>query len=87
VNLMPVVIKAKKNDSNGSMMRRFKKAVMAEDIVQKTRDRRFYKKPATIRAEKKAEKHHLRKRLKTLKRMKNISDHVLDILRDKINNI
>lgn len=84
---MPVVVRAKKSDSTGSLIRRFKKAVKAEDIVQKARDRQYYKKPATIRAERKSKKRHLRKRLKTLKEMKNISDRLLQILRDKINEL
>ncbi len=84
---MPVVVKAKKNDSTGSLIRRFKKAVKAEDIVQKARDRQYYKKPSTIKAERKSKKRHLRKRMKTLKEMKNISDRLLQILRDKINEL
>ncbi len=82
---MPIVIRAKKNDSNSNLIRRFKKAVSACDIVNKARDRRYYKKPSAIKAERLSQKRHLRKRLKTLKRMKNISDRSIELLKQKIN--
>ncbi|MBD3250770.1 MAG: 30S ribosomal protein S21 [Candidatus Pacebacteria bacterium] len=84
---MAVIVKAKKGDSAGSLIRRFKKAVSAQDIVRRARDRRYHKKPSQIKAERLSEKRHLRKRLKTLKRMKNISPESLKNLREKINSL
>lgn len=84
---MAIVIKAKKGDSTGNLIRRFKKAVMAQDLVNKARDRRYYKKPATIRAEKKSTKKHLRKKLKSLKKRKNITQRALEILKQKIRDL
>lgn len=84
---MPIIIKAQKGDSSGSLVRKFKKAVSAMDIVQRARDRRYHKKPSTLKAERLSEKRHLRKRLKTLKRMKNVSPQSLDRLREKIRSL
>lgn len=84
---MAVVVKAKKGDSTSNLIRNFKKAVSAQDIVTKARERRYYKKPSQIKAERKSEKRHLRKRLKTLKKMKNVSPQSLKSLREKINSL
>ncbi|MEA2056565.1 MAG: 30S ribosomal protein S21 [Patescibacteria group bacterium] len=84
---MAVVVKAKKDDSTSSLIRRFKKAVKSEDIVQKTRDRRYYKKPATLRAERKSTKRHLKKRLKTVKKMKNASPRSIQHLKQRIGEL
>lgn len=84
---MPVIVKAKKGDSNSSLIRRFKKAVFSKDIVQRARDRRYYQKPSAVRAQKKSQKRHLRKKLKTLKKMKNVSAQSLRRLREKINSL
>ncbi len=84
---MAIVIKANKDDSTGKLIRRFKKAVKAEDIVQKAKDRRYYQKPATIRARRKSKKRHLRKKLKTLKKMKNVSPKSIKHLKQKISEM
>ena len=84
---MPVIIKAKKNENTGSLMRRFKKTISALEIVQNARDRRYFKKPSTLKAELKSEKRHLRKKLKTLKKMKNVPARSLQSLREKINTL
>ena len=84
---MAIVVKSKKGDSSSSLIRKFKKAVSAQDIVQRARDRRYYKKPSQLKAERLSEKRHLRKKLKTLKKMKNISEQALDRLKEKINSL
>jgi ribosomal protein S21 len=84
---MPVIFKKTKNDSTGTLIRKFKKTTSYMDIVQKARDRRYYKKPSAVKAEKNSEKRHLRKKLKTLKKMKNIPPASLERLREKINSL
>ncbi len=84
---MPIIIKKTKKDSDASLMRKFKKITTYMNIVQNARDTRYYKKPSILRAEKKSEVRHLKKKLKTLKRMKNISPQSLERLRDKINRL
>lgn len=84
---MPIIVKAKKGDSASNLIRKFKKLVSASEIVQKTRDRRYFKKPSTLKAERLSEKRHLRKKLKTLKKMKNVPSRSLESLRSKINSL
>ncbi len=84
---MPVIIKKTKNDSTGTLIRKFKKITMFMDIVQNARDRRYYKKPSTLKAEKNSTKRHLHKKLKTLKKMKNIPPASLERLREKISTL
>ncbi len=82
---MPVIIKANKNDSTNDIIKRFKKVVAANKIVQIVKDRRYYKKPSRRKSEKIAELHRLKKRLRKLKRMKNISQATLKKIVEKIN--
>lgn len=85
---MPIIVrKTNKSDSTGNLVRKFKKAVSGQDIVQRARDRRYYKKPSAVKAERLSEKRHLRKRLKTLKKMKNIHPESLRRLREKIRSL
>lgn len=74
---MAIVIRAKKGESTNDLIRKFKKASMASGIVQKVRDSRYYRKPSKIRAEKTATLSRLKRRARTLKKMKNISPQVL----------
>lgn len=70
---LPIIIKAKGNDSTSDVIRKFKKVVAATDIVTKVKDRAFFKKPSQVNQEKKKELRRAKKRLRSLKRMKNIS--------------
>lgn len=81
---MPIIIKAKSGDSTHDVIKKFKKAVAASDIVTKARDRRFYKKPSKVRKVKKSEKRRLRKRARSLKKMKNISSEVMQRINDRL---
>lgn len=81
---MPIIIKAKSGDSTHDIIKKFKKAVASSDIVTKARDRRFYQKPSEIRTVKKTEKRRLRKRARSLKRMKNISATVMQRINDRL---
>jgi ribosomal protein S21 len=46
---MPLVIKAGKNDTTDSIIRKFQKQVAAEGLVQEIRDRKEYQKPSQLR--------------------------------------
>lgn len=52
---MPIVVKAKKDESADSMIRKFKKKVLNEDILTQVRKREFHASPSVIRKEKKNE--------------------------------
>lgn len=52
---MPIVVKAKKDESTDSIIRKFKKKVLNEDILTEIRKREFHQSPSVIRKEKKNE--------------------------------
>lgn len=81
---MPIIIKAKSGDSAHDIIKKFKKAVTTADIVQRARDRRYFQKPSTERTIKKTEKRRLRKRARSLKKMKNISPQTLQRINDRL---
>ncbi len=83
---MPVVVKAKKNDSYYDLIKRFKKAVSANEIVQKVKDRRYHQKPSKIKSAKTSERNRLRKRLHSLKKMKNVSQNSLERIIERMNS-
>lgn len=52
---MPIIVKAKKDESTDSVIRKFKKKVLNEDILTEIRKREFHQSPSMIRKEKKNE--------------------------------
>ncbi|MBP9699830.1 30S ribosomal protein S21 [Candidatus Woesebacteria bacterium] len=52
---MPTIVKAKKDENTDSVIRRFKKRVLTDDILKLVQRKEFYFKPALIRKEKKKE--------------------------------
>lgn len=83
---MPIIIKAQGNDSTNDLIKKFKKATIATDVVQIVKDRRYYQKPSRIRAVHKIEMNRLRKRSRSLKKMKNISPQVLARMEERLSN-
>jgi ribosomal protein S21 len=81
---MPIVIRAQGSESTFDVIKKFKKAVMASNIVQIAKDRAVYQKPSQVRAVKKIAKNRLQKRSRKLKRMKNISPIVLQKIADRL---
>ncbi len=70
---MPIIIQAGQRSSTNDLIRKFKKAAFASNVVQIVRDRHYFTKPARERALKKIEFNRLRKRLHSIKRAKNTS--------------
>lgn len=81
---MAIVIKAGSNDSFGDLVRRFKKQTAIVDVVQAARDRQYFQPKSFARITKKIEKNRLRKRTRSLKRMKNISPQVIARLNERL---
>lgn len=73
MRLLPIVIRAKKNQSTSDLIRQFKKAVAATGVVQIVKDRRYFQKPSKIKSIKTAELSRLKKRAHSLRKTKNIS--------------
>jgi ribosomal protein S21 len=84
VRTMPIVIKSDGNQSSGDIIRRFKKATVSTDVVQKAKDRRYFTKPSKVRAQKKIEKTRLRRRARVLKHTKNVSPEAIEKLYERI---
>lgn len=81
---MPVVITSSGKDSTHDLIKRFKKATAAAGIVQQAKDKRFHIKKAKIRAEKKIQTNRLKRRVRSLKRMKNVPSSVITRLTERI---
>jgi|GEM_PF-391385 ribosomal protein S21 len=82
--IMPIVIKTQKGDSTRDLIRQFKKATAATDIVNKVKDRRFYVKPAQQMNILKSQKRRLKNKIRSLKKMKNISPRVIAYLTERL---
>jgi ribosomal protein S21 len=63
---MPTIVKAKKDENPDSVIRRFKKRVLIDDIINLVKRKEFYFKPALMRKEAKKE---LAKRLNRERKM------------------
>lgn len=74
---MPIVIKANQKDSTHELIKQFKRATALADIVQIAKDGRYFQKPAKVRADKKIQMKRLQKRLRSLKRTKNVPAAVI----------
>lgn len=82
---MPIIIKAQGNDNTSDVIKKFKKAAAASNVVTIAKDRAYFRKPSKIRAEKKIQLKRLQRRARTLKRMKNISPAALERLNERLN--
>ena len=83
---MPIIVKAKKNSSSGDLIRRFKKAAAISNIVQKAKDRRYFKKPSRLKADTTAQMHRLRRRMHSLKKTKNTPAEVIEKITQRLNS-
>lgn len=52
---MPTIVKAKKDEPAASVIRRFKKQVMQDQILKDVKRKEYYIKPSQVRKEKKKE--------------------------------
>ncbi|MBU0978842.1 MAG: 30S ribosomal protein S21 [Patescibacteria group bacterium] len=81
---MSLIIRAQGKDSTHDVIKKFKKAVSMTDIVQDAKDGQYYSKPSKERATVKIQIKRLKRRSRSLKRMKNISPLVLQKIADRI---
>ncbi len=68
---MPIILKARSDDHTGDLIKKFKKIIAATDIIQIVKDRRYYQKPSEIRTVRQNEIRRMKKRQKSIKRLKN----------------
>jgi ribosomal protein S21 len=81
---MAIVIKARPGDNTGDLVKRFKKAVASSDMLQKVKDRQFYQRPSQARKIAHNDMRRLTRRLRGLKKMKNIDPEIISRMTDKI---
>lgn len=81
---MPIIVKAQGNDSTLDVIKKFKKATAGSNVVIDAKDRAYYRKPSQLRATKKIEMKRLRKRARSLKKMKNISPQTLQRINERL---
>lgn len=67
---MPIIVKARKGDDNNQLIRKFKKFLQIDDVVEVVRDRRYHKTDAQKRKEKKSEIKN-RQRIEAYRRQRN----------------
>jgi ribosomal protein S21 len=84
VIFLPIIIKAQGSDSTNDVIKKFKKVMIATDIVQRVKDRRYYIKPAKLKAQKTIEHARLQKRARSLKKMKNVAPQVLVRMKERL---
>ncbi len=81
---MAIIIKSSGSDSLGDLVRRFKKQTAIADVAQQARDRQYYRKDSRIRSTKLMQKHRLARRVRSLKKMKNISSATIQRLNERL---
>lgn len=69
---MPIIIRAKSDDHPGDLFKKFKKIISATDIIQVVKDRRYNQKPSEVRTVRKNEIRRAKRRIRSLKKLKNI---------------
>jgi len=82
---VPIIVKAKKNNSSSDLIKKFKKMVASSNVVQNAKDRRYYKKPSRIKADNTASHNRLKKRMHSLKKMKNTPEQVIERITQRLN--
>jgi len=69
---MALVVKASTQDTNDQVIKKFKKKVLQEDIVNVIREKQFFKKPSLVKKEKLSEyRKRKKRRLQAARRAKN----------------
>jgi ribosomal protein S21 len=69
---VPIIIKARGDDHTGDLIKKFKKIIAATNIIQVVKDRKYYQKPSELRTVRMNELRRMKKRMKSLKRQKNV---------------
>ncbi len=83
---MPIVVKAGPSDNTNDVIKEFKKEASNTNIVERARNRRYFIKPSQLRAQKKTEMRRLKKRARSLKNQKNVTDASLQRIHERLNN-
>ena len=66
---MATIVRSKKDESNDSVIRRFKKQVLVDQVLTMVKKRDYYIKPSQVRKEEKKERERMLKRERYLRRV------------------
>ena len=83
---MTIVVKNRGNESVNDMIKRFKKISVAMDIQTQVKDRQYHLKPSQVRKNNNNDNRRLRRRLRGLKKMKNISPEIIARMHEKLSS-
>lgn len=83
---MTIVVKNRGNESVSDMIKRFKKISVAMDIQTLVKDRQYHLKPSQVRKNYNNDNRRLRRRLRGLKKMKNISPDIIARMHEKLSS-
>ncbi len=81
---MTIVVKNRGNEPVGDMVKRFKKITVAMDIQTLVKDRQYHLRPSQVRKNNNNDNRRLRRRLRGLKKMKNISPDIIARMHEKL---
>jgi ribosomal protein S21 len=84
---MTIVVKNHGSENVHDLVKRFKKISIALDVQQIVKDRQFYLKPSQVRKNNKNDNRRLRRRLRGLKKMKNISPDIISRMHEKLSTV
>lgn len=65
---MPIVVRAKKNDNTGDVIKKFKKIVAVAEVLENAKNREFHFKPSAIKNIKYNEKKRVKRRTRLMQR-------------------
>lgn len=83
---MSIVVRNRGNESVNDLIKRFKKISVSLDVNQIVRDRQYHLKPSQVRKNATNDNRRLRRRLRGLKKMKNISPDIISRMHDKLSS-
>lgn len=84
--IMSIIVKNRGNESVNDLIKRFKKISVSLDINTLVRDRQYHLKPSQVRKNAVNDNRRLRRRLRGLKKMKNISPDIITRMHDKLSS-
>lgn len=66
---MATIVRSKKDESNDSVIKRFKKQVLVDQVLTDVKKREYFIKPSQVRKEQKKERDRMLKRERRLQRV------------------
>ena len=81
---MSIIVKNRGNEPVNDLIKRFKKISVAVDVQTQVKERQYHLRPSQVRKNNKNDNRRLRRRLRGLKKMKNISPDIIHRMHEKL---